>query len=817
MLTLFRWLLRLTVGLILLSVAVIGLVWYFAVRSLPDYDATHRAADLSAPVEIVRTTENVPHILAQTDEDAFFALGFAHAQDRLFQMVVMRRAAQGRLAEIYGPQAFASDDLVRRLGIARHAAASVEAQDARTRAALDAYASGVNRWIEIVNENALGRGAPEFFLFPDEITYWEPADSLAILKLVALGASRQMRDEVMRARLSLAYPARGPEIMGGGDAPTLPGYGSLFPGARFPSLSERHPMPALTDRLEGFIAPMQGASGNSFAADAARSAAGGALLASDPQNPLTAPALWYLARMDLGGRGVIGATIPGIPAILTGRSTDLAWGISPANIDDMDLAIEEVQPGDSDAYRSPAGWVPFTVRNEIIRIRDMAPQSLTLRETEHGAVIPGGHFGIGAVVPSGHVAALRWTGESDEDTTLSALVGLMLAPDRQAGIAAAQGIVAPAVGIALADAGGIAQIQAGLAPVRDPGHATGGRMPAPGWVVENRWTGTRQLAKDGAQTDPANGLVAMTGIVPPSLGRDSDSPLRKERLDQLLQSREIHTRDSFISTQLDIVSPAARRLLPLVGADLWFTGEPAAPGTPERQRQDALQLLAEWDGSMAVHLPEPLIYSAWMQALQARLIRDEIGPLADDITELYPGFIEAVFRDLGGAGRWCDVIQSAPVEDCLTVARQSLDAAIVELTARFGPDVTSWRWGDVHQTKQLHPGLGQLPGIGWIVNLVQPVAGGSFTLARSASLGSGPNPWQAVTGAGYRGVYDLADPDSSVFVISSGQSGHFLSRHYDDMSELWRRDEYVGMSLDPELARAGALGVTRLLPLGAPQ
>jgi penicillin amidase len=296
------------------------------------------------------------------------------------------------------------------------------------------------------------------------------------------------------------------------------------------------------------------------------------------------------------------------------------------------------------------------------------------------------------------------------------------------------------------------------------------------------------------------------------LGYDRGDSFRQARLQHLIGAREIHSRDSFIAAQNDIVSPVARTLLPLVGADLWFTGEPAAQGTPERQRQDALTLLANWDGAMSEHLPEPLIYSVWMRALQNRIVQDELGPLADDLTELYPRFIEKVFRNTDGAGVWCDVRQSTPVETCTQIARQALDAALLDLTSRFGPDLASWRWGDMHRARHVHPALGELSGISYLVNLLQSTSGSGSTVALAGSLGYGPNPWLNTTGAAYRGVYDLADPDSSVFITSTGQSGHPLSRHYDDLSELWRRGEYIRMSLDPALARAAAEGVTHLQP-----
>ena len=816
MVTIFRWLVRLTVALILVSVALIALAWYFAIRSLPDYDASFRIGGIAAPVEIVRTTEDVPHIFGANDRDVFFALGLAHAQDRLFQMTVLRRAAQGRLAEIYGPGALPADDLARRLGLYRNARASVEAQDPATAEALRAYADGVNAWVEQVNLGARGRGAPEFFLYPDEIPYWEPADSLAILKLLAASSTVQMRREVLRARLSLADPARGQDVVAAPGEPAMPAYAELFPGAPVAPSERAVPRPDWTTTLAGYLSPSLGASANGFAAASERTAAAGALLANDPQFALTAPGLWYLARIELASGGVIGGTIPGIPAILSGRNTRLAWGVTPAQIDDQDLYIEEVQPGDAGRYRGASGWTEFATSRETLHVRGAEDRQITLRETENGPIIPAFHLGLANILPGGHVAALSWTGGRGDDRSMSALIGLMRAQDRRAAAQSLGDLVAPALIVTLADDQGVGQVLAGAVPQRDPTHQTLGRMPAPGWLPANRWQGVKSVAADTADLAPTHGVVASNGVQSPSqpgLGFDGGDRYRLDRLRYLINSREVHSRDSFIAAQNDIVSPAARALLPLVGADLWYTDEPAALGTPERMRQDALALLANWDGAMNEHMPEPLIYAAWMRALQTRLAQDDLGPLTDDLTELFPSFIERVYRNTGGASAWCDIRQSAPVETCTQIARQALDRALLDLSSRFGPDLASWRWGDLHYARQLHPALGDMRGMSYIVNLLQSTSGGASTVATAGYLGFGRNPWLNVSGAAYRGVYDLADPDSSVFVIATGQSGHPLSRHYDDMAELWRRGEYVGMSLDPELARAAATGITHLQPL----
>ena len=802
MLTLFRWLLRATVAALVLAGLAAGLVWYFAIRSIPPYAAQETITGLTAPVEVVRSIDNVPHIMAQADRDAFLALGYVHAQDRLFQMTVLRRTAQGRLAEIFGPRALATDDLMRRLELAARAEDSLAALDARTREALEAYAEGVNAWVQVVNRDALGRGAPEMFLYPDTIAWWQPADSLAILKLWALASTQALSHEVMAARLSLALPGRGPQLLAHPGEPAPGDYGQRFAGLSFPVPgADEAGTDDWPDRLLGFLGPGTAAGGGVWAVPPEQTAAGGAILANDLQTGLTAPGLYYLARMELASGGVIGVTIPGVPAVISGRNPRLAWGIAPSGADDQDLFIEELQPGRPTRHRGPTNWTDFTERTEIIRVRDGEPRRITLRGTGNGPVLPGAHFGIRDILPAGHVASLGWPGLARDDTTLAGLIGLMRAGSTAQGLRAAQELVSPPVSLMLADGRGIHATTAGRLPLR----GADGRLPTPGWDGARIWQGWAPPVP--ASTTPTTRM--QVALARPGLGGTRPTRLR---LAHLSGDREIHSRESLTEQQIDTVSGAARQLLPVVGADLWFTGDPAPAGTPERQRQEALALLAAWDGRMSEHLPEPLIYATWMAELQDRLIRDELGPLAAQLRSPLPDFIEAVFRNTGGAGAWCDVVQSAVIEDCTTIARQSLDAAILSLSERFGRDIASWRWGDAHQALHVSPGFGGRPLLGWLANLRHSLSGDGSTLAQAGLLGQGRNPWQAVSGAGYRAIYDLSDPDSSIFVTTTGQSGHLLSRHYDNLGELWRRGEYIGMSLDPDLARAAATGVTRLVP-----
>ncbi len=821
MYSLFKWSVRIVSALLILTVLALGFIYYLAARSLPDYNATSQVRGISAPLEIVRDHSDVPHIFGQSDDDVFFGLGYAHAQDRLWQMVVMRRTAQGRLSEVFGERTLKTDELMRRLDIYTLAQAAVAQQDPDTQAALQSYARGVNAWLDQVNQQALGRGAPEFFMFSNAISPWVPADSIAILKLMGVSMATHVQKEVLRARVTLTAGEDKladlmPDAPGTGVA-ALPDYAALF-GAKNSDFAALAPLPP-KDPLSPVAELGFGGASNAWAAAPSRSAAGGTLLANDPHLDFSSPGIWYLARLELQSGGVIGGSIPGMPLLLLGRSEGFGWGLTSSYLDDQDVFIEKLNPENPEEVLTPEGFAPMQSRPSIIKVKDQAPVTIQLHWTDNGPVLPGDQYGLGNVTPPGHVAALGWTLLAARDRSMTAGFHLMQAKSVEEGMAAGKDFVAPSQNLTMVDHDHIALKTIGAMPRRDAANMTQGRMPVPGWKAENLWLGIEAYEANPEFIDPSGGIVGNTNNklverpFPLHVSWDWGDTQRIQRWQKLMQNREVHTRESFIEAQLDEVSITARNLLPLVGADLWYTGEPARDGTPERQRQQALELLANWNGEMNEHMPEPLIYAAWMRALQKRLIQDDLGPLASQFTHVEPVFIERVYRNVDGAGKWCDVIQSAPEETCSEIARLALDDALLWIRENVGGNIEALRWGDQHQATHDHAVLGKVPVLKWFVNIRQSTSGGDNTLNRGLTSGSGANPFENVHGPGYRGVYDFADPDSSLFVTATGQSGHFLSRHYDDLGELWRRGEYIPMSLDPDLARAASVGITHLLPM----
>ena len=813
----FVWLLRIILSVSGIFIVILFLLFYFLSQSLPNYTKTIQFSGLVSTIEIVRDTANIPHLLGSNDHDTFFGLGYVHAEDRLWQMTMLRRTAQGRLSELFGDKTLDVDMVVRRLGLYPAAYMSLSALRPDTIIKLEAYALGVNSRLKEINLGSLGRGAPEFFMFSNTIAPWTPADSLAIIKLIGLQQSSHLQSEVLRARISLILNDNQlkdilPDIPGSGTA-EINDFSNLFPrllqNKKTDSIQQSVMSPFKSISLSG--------ASNAWAALPGRSATQGSLLANDPHSGLTAPSIWYLARMELESGGVIGGTIPGLPVILVGRSAHLGWGLTAANIDDTDIYIEKLNPKNPNEYLSLNGYVPFTKKQTIIKIKNKLPITLDLLWTSNGPVLPENHHNLGAITPKGHVTSVAWTLLSDIDTSIEAAIDLMGARSVQAAILASSAYIAPGQNLTLADKSQIAMRTIGALPKRDPRHQSKGRMPTAGWLAVNKWQGIFDQAVNPVFLNPIGGLLGNTNNkyvdrpFPEHISYEWGDSQRIQRWTRLMQNREAHTRDSFIEAQLDTVSPTARSLLPLIGADLWFQPVVDPSNKLLNRRQIALELLANWNGDMNEHLPEPLIYSAWITELQNQLIEDDIGLLNNEFTEIRPLFLERVFRDIGGASRWCDVVQSGRKETCAEMATSSLDVALENLINFYGSEITALRWGEAHQAAHDHPALGSVPLLNWFVNIRQSTSGGDNTIQRGKSIGTGPNPYLNVHASAYRGVYDFADPDSSVFIISTGQSGHPMSRHYDNLGQLWRRGEYVPMSLDKSLARAGATGITTLI------
>jgi len=754
-----------TVALILVLAAG-GFLYLRA--SLPQTTGELRLAGLSAPVKITRDRYGIPHIRAAAEADAWFALGFVHAQDRLAQMELMRRLGQGRLAELVGAAGIPSDRFMRVLGVAAEAADILAAAPAAGRAQLDSYAAGVNAYLD---RNPVL--PPDLLLLRDRPEPWRPEDTLIWARLMSLQLAGNWRDELLRARLGAAltpdiiaalWPERPPDA-----ATTLTNLAALYESLGLPRALAALPPPLGPDRAS-----------NEWVVAGEHTVSGKPLLVNDPHLALTSPAPWYLVRIDAPGLSLTGATAPGVPAVILGHNDRIAWGFTTTGADVYDVFIERPDPKDPTRYLSPDGSAPFATRTETIKVRGAADVTFVTRATRHGPVISDA---MGAQT-AGDVLALSYPAVYRRDTTAAAMFELNHARDWEGFLAALSDWQAPMQNIVYADVdGNIGFIAPGLIPRRKSGD---GWLPRPGWTGEYDWDGFAPFAELPRAYNPEAGRIvnANNRIVgdayPVFITRDWAGSHRALRIKELLDAtprQDRFTAETMLADNISILARQVRSRLSTV--------QPA-----DEASRRAVALLAAWDGGMRRDRPEPLIFNAWMRELVLTLLRDH-GKY--DFSNLLAERSSLILSAFAGDSVFCRDRE----EGCAGVVAGSLQAALQDLSKRLSGDLAYWRWDSLHYAPFEHPVFGRIPGLARLFGFKVPTDGDFYTVNRAATPLSDPvDPYADVHGPAYRAIYDLSDLDHSRFVVAPGQSGNPLSPHWGDMTEAWSNGRDIAINND---------------------
>ena len=756
---------------ILFSLAGAGTYLYLR-QSLPKTAGEVELAGLGAAVEVLRDRHGIPHIYASSLEDAHLALGFVHAQDRLWQMEMNRRIGSGRLAEVLGREALDTDRFMRTLGLRRVAEANLAHYDAETRRLLDAYAAGVNAFLA-----ARPVLPPEFWLLGVTPEPWSAVDSIVWTKVMAWDLGGNWRSELLRMRLSRTLPLeRIQEFLPpypGDVPPRIADLNALYSGL------EKKPAP------EPVFSQQDSVGGsNSWAVSGARSASGKPLLAADPHLGLTAPPVWYFAHLHAPGLDAIGGTLPGVPAILVGRNDRIAWGLTNTGADVQDLYLEKLD-------------APFGEHEELIKVKGAADERLVVRSSRHGPVISDVSRTALEAGPRGYALALAWTALAEDDLTMQAALKLARARSWQDFLGAARALHAPPQSASYADVdGNIGFIAAGRVPLRKPANDLRGLAPAPGWNARYDWTGYLPFEELPQAFNPPGGAVVLANhkIVPAEyrhhITYEWQPPYRARRIEELLFSTPTHDLSSFKRMQADVVSLAVREMLPRFIA-----------AKPDHQ---AAKRLAAWDGTMAAERAEPLLMTAWWREFARALYADELG----DAFRLNWG-PRALFvgNALSGQSHWCDNVRTPQAESCDSLLIDSLENALGDLQKRYG---TGWKWGEAHVARHRHRPFASAPWLARIFDISVPSAGDAYTVSAGAmDFHDEAQPYANRHAPSLRAISDLADPQASVFIHSGGQSGNPLSPRYRNFTAAWARGDYVPMIT--ERARLEADGVQRLV------
>ena len=801
--------LRIFALLAALAVLILTAGYVVLRQSLPQTEGEIRLAGLSGPVEILRDRYGIPHIYAQNAADASFALGYVHAQDRLWQMEMSRRIAAGRLSEVVGAGGLDTDRFLRTIGVRRSAEASLQRLDDDTRRQLEAYAAGVNAFI------ASGPVLPpEFWLTGVKPEPWTPADSVAWTKMMAWDLGGNFRSELLRMHLAKTLPmARIQEILPpypGEAPPALPDLKELYAPLEREAVRLADARPAHAGLAPEILASNDGLGSNNWVVSGARSASGKPLLANDPHLGLSAPPVWYFAHIDAPGMRVIGATLPGVPGVILGRNVRIAWGFTNTGPDVQDLYLEKLD--NSGGYVSPDGSRPFQVVDEVIRVKGAEAERLRVRISRHGPVISDVLRAALDETPRGYVMAFAWTGLAEDDRTVQAGLKFARARDWDGFLAGARDINAPQQNVVYADVdGNIGFVAAGRVPRRKPANDLQGMAPAPGWLDKYDWDGYLPFEQLPRLFNPASGSVVTANhrITPPGypyfISSEWQPPYRADRIQQLLDAAPKHTVESFARIQADVVSLAIRELLPNLLAT-----------RPRSERaKKALELLGKWDGAMKGDSKEALIANAWWRELTRALYADELGSVFAANWLHRPVFLARVLSGDPGAVRWCDDVRTPAQETCEEQLSQSLEAALADLEKRYGPDMAQWRWDTAHVARHEHRPFGRVPLLARFFDIRVPTPGDTFTVdVGRNNMFDDAEPFANRHAPSLRAIYDLSNLENSLYIHSGGQSGNLLSDHYRAFTEAWAKNEYIPMRMDRATLDKEAHRTLKLLPGG---
>lgn len=748
-------------------------------QSLPQSGTHHVAHGLAGDVQISRDAHGVPYVRATTDMDAYFAMGYLHAQDRLWQLEMARRIPQGRLAEVLGQQALQSDTWMRTLDVRGAAQRAWPALAPEAQRSLQAYADGINA--------RLAEGAtlpPEFLMLGITPEPWTPVDSLAWFKVFSLNQSNGMRAEADRYLARKYLPERQWALLERtypDDAPT--------------TLGLHQPMQALSglglhlEQTLGHGGPHVGS--NSWAVSGSLTRDGAPLLANDPHMALQMPSAWYVAELSAPGFSVSGMSVVGLPVIVFGRNRHVAWGGTNMMADTQDLYVLETHPERPNAYRLDGQWLDMTVRQEEIPVRADFPSSLRAPREPARVQIRSTRFGPVVSDAAGlfdQPVSLRWSGLDDGDTSYEGIFRLAYARNWTEFNAALSHVVTPAINVVYADdAGNIGYVAAGRIPVRGSGD---GSMPAPGVDSSSGWNGYVPFSDMPRSFNPAGGIIVSANnrvaadSYPHFISRDWAPPARAERITAMI--KEALSRNG----TLDVEQTRLMQADTLDREAVALRDYLVSHVSPELASTRLMKELKHWDGRMGADQRSPAIFNFWLKNLRSRLLLDHLGSGqgATDQTHALRGYVAGVtplqIRQLlqSPDPAWCERAADG-TSSCARTMQLAFDDALRELD-KYESDYARWEWGRLHRARFNHVPFGDVNLLDRVFARRLPSPGSENSVNVAAGIYRPMKGFEQNFGAVFRQVMVMGQGGGQhAYMNSTGQSGNPMSPHFDDMLE----------------------------------
>lgn len=793
-------------------------------RPVPKKKGKMSFAGLHETVEIIIDRYGVPHIYAQNEDDLYFAQGYMHAQERLWQMEFNRRIGSGRLSEIFGEIALEVDRFSRRLGMHRSADEEMSRINEHSKRILNAYAHGVNAFIE----RQKSKLPVEFTVLRCKPALWQASDSILWVKMMGWNLGGNWETEVVRAHLVAKLGAERAAQLETGYDPHHPLI--IPPDAEYqginPGMLEQYKQ---LKQLSGF--GMLGAS-NNWVVDGTMTVTGSPILCNDPHLGQAAPSIWYECHLVAGDIDVVGASFPGTPGVVIGHNKHIAWGVTNAISDVEDLYIEKFNPQNPHQYEFQGKWEEAQViREEIVVKGKKEPVVEEVLVTRHGPILttiphPGTHAKDSQNGNGGESAelplALRWTG-LEQCHILEAIHKLSFASDWEEFRDAMRDWDVPAQNIIYADdRGNIGYIMAGAIPIRAKGQAL---LPSPGWTGEYEWTGLIPFDELPQTYNPEQHFIvtANNRVVnddyPYYITNEWLNGYRAQRIRDLLTGKSSKGKlapSDMAKIQSDQFSLPAVEIVPHM----------LKIQTNASLERAALDILRGWDFILSPASAGAAIYTTFLSKLEYIVF----GAVFGDDESLMQGYLGTgttiLAPENGYASRnkpflirllntrdegWFanSAISNGPHSWNAAIAT-AFTAAVEELHEKLGDNITRWQYGKIHRMTYSHP-IGTIKPLDKVFNRGPfPIGGDIDTVNMGASLPN--NPEVVITVPSFRQIVNLADVKSSLSMHAPGQSGHPASKHYDDFIKPWLRVEHHPMLFERSMIEANAEGNIRLEP-----
>jgi penicillin amidase len=781
-------------AILLIVVIVLGLIagavgYAFTQRTLPQVNGQLAVAGLKDKVEVIRDKWGVPHIYAQNVEDLFFAQGYVHAQDRLWQMEFNRRVGSGTLSEIFGDVTLSDDTFLRTLGLRRVAEAEVAAFDPETKLIMESYARGVNAFIDTHQGNL----PIEFTILGFKPAPWTPADSLAWGKVMALSLGGNYESELIRAKMIEKIGADKTKQL-------LPLYPADHPvivpaGVSYQDLDVA-PLLAQWQGIEELLGLGQGLGSNDWVVDGSKTVSGKPLLANDPHLGIQMPSIWYENHLSGGGFNVTGASFPGVPGVIIGHNERIAWGVTNVGPDVQDLYIEKINPANAGQYEFQGKWEDMQVVKEEIRIKGSESKTIEVRTTRHGPVMTPVLKGVTQTL------ALRWTALEPNKLFRSVLL-LDRAKDWTSFREALSYWAVPSQNFVYADVdGNIGYQTPGWIPIRAQGD---GLVPVPG-TGEYEWQGYIPFDELPRVYNPAQHYVvtANNRVIgdqyPYSISYEWDIGYRAQRITDLLNAKPQLSAQDIRDIQADVYSFFAQEMLPQV----------TRLSPSDAQLKKAIDYLKGWDLRLTTDSVPAVIFEVFQNKLTSNTFADEIGDEALNKAYLSTQMPLAVLRQIRDTpdSPWWDNVTTPQKETENDILLLSLQQAVEELTKRFGSDMAKWQWGKLHTATFKHE-----LGVEKPLPLYLIFNKGPFATAgddNSVANGGYNEQYAQTTVPSYRQIVDLSDFGKSLSQHTTGESGNPFSKHYADFIKPWIQVQHHPMLFDRAAIEQNKEGILTL-------